>query len=505
MSIATVSGPSPAERLAIIEAELTALAAVPAAERAGGDHLSFAHRVLGVRRRVEALTAGSLDAMAASAQWATAGGGRTAAAWLAGSTTEAPEVVKSLLANGAFARRHALLDEAAAAGEVSQAHVSIWRRVRRTYDRIGVLLDAAEAHILGWARDMSPKGFKASLVEFAHRLDPDLVDDIDAKNRRRVFLDAVVTLDGYVHVSGLLDPVTGDLFIQALEAARRAGAQTDAEPDTDADSDSDTDVPETDPEPSLDPHADPARAGRSISERNPEALRRLLDLACAATGPDGLPMINGSRPRISVHIDAEDFVTGETTSPQPSAPGMGLLHRFGVPAAVITATQAALLTCDATLAPLVIDRAGQIVAVLPGTRTIAPALRTAILARDEHCRFPDCTARIDEVHHIIFFSQGGPTTRGNLVGLCYLHHQAIHKDGWRITGDPDGDLHFTQHGHHTPNPTAPPKTPAGLAARQRKRQATQAAQELLSDPKLNPAHRYALLARERNQPLEPPF
>ncbi len=115
---------SAADRLAIIEAELTALAGVPAVDRAGGDHLVWAHRMLAVRRRVEALTAGSLDAMACSAQWATAGGGRTAAAWLAGSTTEAPQVVKTLLANGAFARRHALLDEAAAAGEVSQTHVS---------------------------------------------------------------------------------------------------------------------------------------------------------------------------------------------------------------------------------------------------------------------------------------------------------------------------------------------------------------------------------------------
>ncbi len=160
--------------------------------------------MLTVRRQVEALTAGSLDAMACSAQWATAGGGRTAAAWLAGSTTEAPQVVKTLLANGAFARRHALLDEAAVGRVRCPRHVSVWRGVRGKYARIGVLLDAAETHILDWARELAPKGFKPSLIEFAHRLDPDLVDDIDAKHRRRVFLDAVVTLDGYVHVTGCL-------------------------------------------------------------------------------------------------------------------------------------------------------------------------------------------------------------------------------------------------------------------------------------------------------------
>ncbi len=229
----------------------------------------------------------------------------------------------------------------------------------------------------------------------------------------------------------------------------------------------------------------------------------MLDLATAATGPNGLPTINGARPRISVHIDADDLIGSETAA--PAAPGMGWLHRFGIPTAAITAHQARILACDATLAPLVVDRTGQIVAVLPGTRTIAPALRTAILSRDEHCRFPNCAARIDEVHHITFFSHGGSTTRDNLIGLCYHHHQLIHRDGWRITGDPDGEVHFSQHGHYTSHPTAPSRTPAGLAARQRKRQATLAARALLADPKKNSRQRYALLARERNQPPKPPF
>ena len=499
-------GDSADAHLVAIELHLAALAGMPAVDRAGGDHLSWALRVLTVRRQVEALVAGSLDAMACSAQWTTVGG-RTPAGWLAGSTTEAPQVVKTLLANGAFTRRHALLEEAALAGEVSQAHVSIWRGVRGKYARIGVLLDAAETHILHWARELTPKGFTAALVEFAHRLDPDLVDDIDAKHRRRVFLDAVATLDGYVHVNGFLDPITGDLLIQALEAARRAGATADAEDDPDAEPNTGA-APDADTgaEINTDPHADPAKAGRSIAERNPEALRRLLDLATAATGPDGLPIINGTRPRISVHIDAEDLVESNTAAgTDPAVPGMGLLHRFGIPTAAITATQARILACDATLAPLVVDRSGQIIAVLPGTRTIAPAVRTAILTRDEHCRFPNCSARIDEVHHIVFHSHGGPTTRNNLVGLCHYHHQLIHTQNWQVTGDPDADLHFTHHAHYTPNPTAPPTTPAGLTARQRKRQATQAARALLADPKKNPARRYALLDRERNQAEDPPF
>jgi hypothetical protein len=94
-----------------------------------------------------------------------------------------------------------------------------------------MLLDAATDHILTWAGELTPKGFHAALVEFAHRLDPDLVDDVEAKKRRRVFLDATATLDGYVHVAGLLDPVTGGMFLHALESARRAGTDADAAAD----------------------------------------------------------------------------------------------------------------------------------------------------------------------------------------------------------------------------------------------------------------------------------
>jgi hypothetical protein len=82
-----------------------------------------------------------------------------------------------------------------------------------------------------------------------------------------------------------------------------------------------------------------------------------------------------------VNVDL-DTLTGD------KAAGMGWLQRFGLPTTPITSRITQMLACDATLAPLILDRDGQIATVLPGTRTIPPALRTAILTRDHHCRFP---------------------------------------------------------------------------------------------------------------------
>ncbi len=81
------------------------------------------------------------------------------------------------------------------------------------------------------------------------------------------------------------------------------------------------------------------------------------------------------------------------------------------------------------------------------TRTVPPHLRKAVIHRDRHCQFPGCgqpPARCD-AHHLIHWSQGGPTSLGNLRLLCTFHHLVvIHRWGWTL------DCH----------PTAPPPPPA---------------------------------------------
>ena len=75
------------------------------------------------------------------------------------------------------------------------------------------------------------------------------------------------------------------------------------------------------------------------------------------------------------------------------------------------------------------------------TRTVPPHLYKAVILRDQHCQFPGCTQppSVCEVHHLIPWAKGGPTSLGNLRLFCRFHHQiAIHRWGWTITCHPDG-------------------------------------------------------------------
>ena len=76
-------------------------------------------------------------------------------------------------------------------------------------------------------------------------------------------------------------------------------------------------------------------------------------------------------------------------------------------------------------------------------RTVSPALRRAIEARDRHCTFPGCSTRaFTECHHIVWWTELGPTDEDNLVLMCRRHHRLLHEGGYRLHKDTAGDLHF---------------------------------------------------------------
>jgi len=90
-------------------------------------------------------------------------------------------------------------------------------------------------------------------------------------------------------------------------------------------------------------------------------------------------------------------------------------------------------------------------------RLASPALRTLLGQLDgERCRFPGCRhTRHLHAHHLLFWSDGGPTDLANLVLVCSRHHRLIHRDGYRLTLHPDRTLHV-----HTPDGTRLPHHPA---------------------------------------------
>ena len=121
----------------------------------------------------------------------------------------------------------------------------------------------------------------------------------------------------------------------------------------------------------------------------------------------------------------------------------------------VSAETARRLACDAATVRMQHGPAGEILDVGRRTRTISPALRRALQARDGQCRFPGCrNVRVD-AHHVKHWADGGRTALDNLVLLCRRHHRAVHEEGFRITLDAAGDVEFIR-----PDGRSLPEAPA---------------------------------------------
>jgi Holliday junction DNA helicase RuvB len=72
----------------------------------------------------------------------------------------------------------------------------------------------------------------------------------------------------------------------------------------------------------------------------------------------------------------------------------------------------------------------------------SPDLREEILLRDGHqCRA--CQSKVNvTVHHRVWRSYGGKTSRDNLLALCEPCHSLVHGELLIVLGDPEGELRF---------------------------------------------------------------
>ena len=132
------------------------------------------------------------------------------------------------------------------------------------------------------------------------------------------------------------------------------------------------------------------------------------------------------------------------------------------------------LACDASRVVMRHDADGRVVEVGARTRTIPPALRRALQHRDKTCRFPGCTVRIADGHHIRHWADGGPTKLTNLALLCRRHHRALHEEGYQLELLPDGALQFRRpDGRPLPDVPAPAAVPADPAGAIRAQNAAQ--------------------------------
>jgi len=147
---------------------------------------------------------------------------------------------------------------------------------------------------------------------------------------------------------------------------------------------------------------------------------------CARTGDTTM----APTAQVTIHADLQTLV--ETTG------GVAELET----GPVITNQTMQRLGCDCIIETAVYDH-NQIIGVGQRTRNIPRWLRRQLNHRDRGCRFPGCgNTRWVQAHHILYWSLGGPTDMNNLILLCGYHHRFLHEHGWRIEGDPNGQVEF---------------------------------------------------------------
>ena len=269
--------------------------------------------------------------------------------------------------------------------------------------------------------------------------------------------------DGMVVVRGRLTPEAGSAFRRALEAAVAAdgggtveGAGGTAER-TDA-------VDEA------------AGVERSLGQRQADALGRLAECALAGGLDRGTA---GDRYQVVLHVDAETLA--EDAGGDVPAGTRGPVRRgAGCPGPRTARGQAALaedggirvgqetarrIACDAATVTMRHGADGTVLDVGRRTRTVSPALRRALAARDGQCRFPGCAARRCDAHHVRHWADGGETALANLVLLCRRHHRAVHEEDFRVRVGAGGAMMFLRpDGRPLPEaPAAPAWDGPGLA------------------------------------------
>ena len=263
-------------------------------------------------------------------------------------------------------------------------------------------------------------------------------------------LSTYVDGDGMVVIRGRLTPEIGAVLQRALEAAAdrlfRESVGT--------------------------PAATTLAEEVTPSQRRSDALGLLAESALAADLDRGTA---GDRYQVVLHVEGGALRSDEGSPVQDAgatggeAAGIGRVTldshddippgpRDSTPAPTATGDQAVIevdggpvdvsyetsqrLACDAGVVVMRHDPDGSVLDVGRKTRTIPPAIRRALVARDRQCRFPGCTARRCDAHHVVHWADGGTTCLENLLCLCRTHHRAVHEGGFGIRRDVGGVLIF---------------------------------------------------------------
>ena len=170
---------------------------------------------------------------------------------------------------------------------------------------------------------------------------------------------------------------------------------------------------------------DPANKGRPFEELKVEAV-----LAAVSAKAAELRVAE-----VVIHTDAKTACSGrhahtmcETVDGDPVP--VATMQRF---------------CCDAVLTAVLVDADGTVRNVYE-QRTANRTQRRALAAMYSTCAHPQCTVGFSQcrMHHIVWFTNSGPTVLANLLPVCETHHHLLHEGGWTVTMTDDRTVTWTR-------------------------------------------------------------
>ncbi|HSS61065.1 MAG TPA: DUF222 domain-containing protein, partial [Candidatus Limnocylindrales bacterium] len=261
--------------------------------------------------------------------------------------------------------------EAMNSGEIGFAHLAT---LARTADAVGEAFD--ESKLLGLAKEHSAGKFHYKALHYRHSVDPEAYAKNQAALAETRGLHLSTAEDGFLLISGALDPVGGAVLRTALEPlARKSGRHDD----------------------------------RDLDQRYADAL---VELAA-------------SKQKVSLQVTA----SVETLLGKVGAPGAE--NEFTLP---ISSAAVQRLACDCSVTRVLLSQESLVIDVGRASRVVGPALRKALVIRHRHCRWPGCErpASWCDAHHLVHWIDDGLTDLDNLVLLCRRHHRMVHEGGWQL-------------------------------------------------------------------------
>lgn len=294
-----------------------------------------------------------------------------------------------------------------AAGRISTDHVDLLAKAS-AHDWPEASFDAAEEMLLGFCRTLRFDHARRAVEYWIAHADPGGDEQRGRERHLRRGVTASVTIDGLVHLTGLLDPVGGAAFVAELDRLERSMHDADR------------------------------REGRSRTraQRRADALVEMAHRSRTST-PGGL------RPRPLVTV-----LTGEESFARICELADG--HRLS-PGEVVP------LLAAADIERIVFDGPDRVISV-SRKRSFTGALRRAVEVRDRWCQHPagcDTPASRCDVDHVLPRSEGGLTSLDNGRLACPTHNRN-HERRQRSPGTATGSSGHTNRAG--PAPTPPPPT-----------------------------------------------